>query len=439
MRKIAIVDDQVEICEILERTFRKSDYNVTYFTQGEVAINWISENNPDVVLLDIQMPDMDGIEVLDKIKAFNEKTKVIVMTAYPETDKIYSILDKGLCDFIAKPFKLNDIKNLVNRVLRDEKSFKNNSDNIEIVGRSEKMVKILKGALKISNSDASVLITGESGTGKEKMVDFIHNNSIRKYNELVKINCAAIPDHLLESELFGYEKGAFTGALLSKKGKVEEADGGTLFLDEVCEMNEKLQTKLLRILEYKTFERLGSNKTISSDFRLICATNKEILKEVKIGNFREDLYYRISTFKIPLPPLRERREDIELLAYKFLDMLGKDYLTSVKGISKDVLDVFKNYNWPGNVRELRNVMELALSVCVTDEITLSDLPYYLIDIAKEKKSLRNDETLSLEEIEEKHILKVLTETEGNKKLASKILGVSEKTLYNKINKYNIQM
>lgn len=444
MKKILIVDDHKEIADLLEKVLKKENYITKAFYDANSAIEAIKEDMPDVVLLDIQMPCMDGVEALNIIKEINSELKVIIMTAYAEKQKSKFFLENGAIDFISKPFKLKDIRVLISKVLSgDGLPHKNYLEEREkMIGRSEKIKECIDKALKLSNSDSPILILGESGTGKELFVDFIHYNSVRKHNKLVKINCAAIPTELLESELFGYEKGAFTGAVSSKTGKVEEADNGTLFLDEVCEMDIKLQTKLLRILEYKNFERLGGHKQINSDFRIICATNKDIRKEIDKGNFREDLYYRINTFNINVPPLRERKGDIPLLVGHFIDLFREDYITSVKKVSDEALDILLKHNWPGNIRELKNVVQRMISIANEDEITINDLPDYLIasnELTGQCQGICKYGMISIEELEKRYIINILIKLNGNKKEAINILGISEKTLYNKIRKYNIEL
>lgn len=440
MSKVFIVDDHEEITDLLQKVLKKENIDTVAFYDAYSVIAALKEDCPDVILLDVQMPKMDGVEVLKAAKSMYPGVPVIIMTAYAEKYKSDFFFRNGAIDFISKPFKLKDIRKVILRALDKDNSTdrKSIAENIKIVGESSKLTSCVDKALKLSNSDAPILITGESGTGKELIVDFIHYNSIRKHNKLIKINCAAIPSALLESELFGYEKGAFTGAVSSKKGKLEEANDGTLFLDEISELDEKLQTKLLRALEYKTFERLGGNKQLFSDFRLLCASNKEIIQEVKKGNFREDLFYRINTFNISLPSLRERKEDISMLSNYFVEEFRKDYVTCVKRLDEEALEVLASYDWPGNIRELRNVIQRIISISNKEEITKDDITFYLSSTQEESKG-KNDSgnMISLEELEKQHILYVLREVDGNKDKAVDILGISKKTLYNKIRKYSI--
>ncbi len=444
MSKVFIVDDHKEITDLLQRVLKKENIEADTFYDAYSVIEALKKELPDVILLDVQMPNMDGIEIMKIVKEMYPGIKIIIMTAYAERYKSEFFLQNGAIDFISKPFKLKDIRKVIFRVL-DRDNFADNNleaESVKIVGESSKLRVCIDRALKLSNSDAPILIIGESGTGKELIVDFIHYNSIRKHNKLIKINCAAIPGELLESELFGYEKGAFTGAVAFKRGKIEEASEGTLFLDEISELDEKLQTKLLRVLEYKTFERLGGNKQIFSDFRLICASNKDITQEVKKGNFREDLFYRINTFNIYLPSLRERKEDIPILVNYFIEQFREDYVTCVKKLDREAIEALTRHHWPGNIRELKNVIQRIISISNNEEIKKEDISFYLSLTEGKNEDNRctyNQDMLSLEELEKQHILYVLKEVSGNKDRAIDILGISKKTLYNKIRKYSIEI
>lgn len=441
MKKVFIVDDHREITDLLQKVLKKENIDTKAFYDAYSIIEALKEDCPDVILLDVQIPNMDGVEVLKIVNRMYPEIKVVIMTAYAEKHKSEFFFQNGAIDFISKPFKLKDIRKVIFRALeRDNSSDKKpGTERIKILGESPKLKNCMDKALKLSNSDAPILISGESGTGKELIVDFIHYNSIRKHNKLIKINCAAIPGELLESELFGYEKGAFTGAINAKRGKLEEASDGTLFLDEISELDEKLQTKLLRVLEYKTFERLGGNTQLFSDFRLLCASNKNIIKEVRKGNFREDLFYRINTFNIFLPSLRDRKEDISILSNYFIEQFRNDYVTCVKKLDKEALEVLTRYDWPGNVRELRNVIQRIISISNKEEITKDDIFFHLSlsDEENKSRSCNNGKMISLEELEKQHIVYVLREVAGNKDRAIDILGISKKTLYNKIRKYGI--
>ncbi len=435
-KKIYVVDDQIEITDLLVRVLNKESYETQGFYNASEVIEQIKEEIPNLILLDVQMPKIDGFEALRLIKKINPNIPIIIMTAYADKGKSNYFLENGALDFVSKPIKLKDIRRIVKEALTKQVSDNKSGGKYNaIIGSSDKIKQCLNLALKLSNSESPILVTGESGTGKELIVDFIHYNSVRKNKNLIKINCAAIPSELLESELFGYEKGAFTGANTSKPGKIEEANGGTLFLDEICEMDLKLQAKLLRILESKSYERLGSNLTLKSDFRIICATNKDVEREVKEGRFRKDLYYRINTFTIELPPLRERKEDTPQLVYHFINMFKEEYLTISNKISEEVISTLLKYEWPGNIRELKNVVERMISVATDEIIGLEDVPKQILDkLSDECHQIEGVKTL--EDIEKEYIIKILCNIE-NKKEASQILGISERTLYNKIKKYKI--
>ncbi|MCT4618439.1 MAG: sigma-54 dependent transcriptional regulator [Marinisporobacter sp.] len=443
MKKIFIIDDHKEISDLLERILIKDHFDARAFYDASSAIEAIRKDFPDLILLDVQMPHIDGVEALKSIKKICPSSKVIIITAYAEKQKSNYFLENGAIDFIAKPFKLKDIRKIIANILSEDHSHSHTpiSTTEKIIGNNIKIKNCIDQALKLSNSHAPVLISGESGTGKELLVDFIHYHSVRKHHRLIKINCAAIPSELLESELFGYEKGAFTGAVSAKKGKFEEANQGTLFLDEICEMDIHLQTKLLRVIEYKLFERLGSNKEISSDFRLICATNRDIRKEIQQNRFRMDLFYRINTFNISLPPLRSRKEDINLLVSHFILNFKQDYITPVKKVSSEVLAAFHTYHWPGNIRQLKNIVEGMLSFANKEELTIEDLPACFHSIIYDTNSYKKEYNppLTIEDLEREHIINILKKVNGNKKDAIQILGISEKTLYNKIKKYAIKL
>lgn len=435
MKKIYIIDAEKELADALVRVLTDSGYFAAAFYNAADAMDAIYADKPDLVFLDIRMPDMDEHTVFNRIKDMNPDIKIVIITANTGLDRVKQLLDNGAVDFIAKPFNLKEIYAVIKQVLSGAAAIdaEIKERRTRIIGQSEGIIACIDTALKLSNSNAAVLIYGETGTGKEFLAEFIHYNSIRKYNNFVKINCAAIPQSLLESELFGYEKGAFTGAGHSRAGKFEAADQGTIFLDEVGDMDLYLQAKILRVLEYKSFEKLGSNKAIETDFRLICATNKLLHEEVLEGRFREDLYYRLNTVTITVPPLRERCEDIEPLAEFFIQSYHKEYATPAKYITSGAIEILKDYEWPGNIRELKNVIHRAIilerGTAITEEQIRKHLCCEPGTLCKTYKGLHK-----LADIEDQYILKVLRKTRGNKKEASRILGISERTLYNKMHK-----
>ncbi|MDZ7347050.1 MAG: sigma-54 dependent transcriptional regulator, partial [candidate division KSB1 bacterium] len=382
---ILIVDDDKNICKMIEASLRKErKYEVSTALSGEACLKLIKEDLPDLVLLDIQMPGIDGIETLKRIKEEEPRLPVIMMTAHGTIERAVNSMKLGAYDFLTKPFArerlLVTVQNaLLNSSLQKEVSelrseLKNKYGFHNIIGQSGIMQDVFRAVEKVVNSNVTVLIQGESGTGKELIARAIHFHSKTRANKpFVAVNCSALPESLLESELFGHEKGSFTGASGRRIGKFEQADGGTIFLDEIGLMTPATQSKILRILQEREFERVGGNELIKVNVRVISATNKDLEEEMKAGNFREDLYYRISVFPIKLPPLRERKEDIPLLAAHFLKKFNEQEGKHIEGISPDALELLMAYNWPGNVRELENAMERAVVLANGDEITAKDL------------------------------------------------------------------
>ena len=359
---ILIVDDEESVRDSLYNWFIEDGYIVESAANAKEALLKVESRNFDIILADIKMPGMDGLEMHRRIKALNNNSIVIVMTAFSSVDTAVQALKDGAYDYITKPFDPDDLSHLIrnaskqiklsveNEVLKNKISTLENID--DIIGRSDAMVKVLNEVESVSNSNSSVIITGESGTGKELIARAIHFNSPRKYFPLVSVHCGALSESLLESELFGHDKGAFTGAMFNRKGRFEMADGGTIFLDEIATISSKMQVELLRVLETKSFMRVGGNKEIKSDFRVICATNRELLKMVESGTFREDLYYRLNVVNIIIPPIRERVDDIPLLVdhfiKKYCDAMGRDLVM----IETSALNRLKNFEFPGNVREI---------------------------------------------------------------------------------------
>jgi len=400
------------------------------------------------------LPDIDGLEVLKKIKEFDTEILVIMMTAYSDVQTAVSSMKSGAYDYINKPFELDELKlliekgletkSLINEVRRLHRQQKENYENSHIHGVSPQIhyVRELIGMISKTHK-TSVLIQGESGTGKELAANAIHYNSHRKDKPLMKINCSAIPDALLESELFGYEKGAFTDAKNTKKGLFELADGGTVFLDEIGDMNPFLQSKILRVLENQTFMRVGGEREIKVDIRVIAATNKNLEAMVKEGLFRKDLYYRLKVMVVEMPPLHDRLEDILLLSNLFIEENNKEYNKNLRGFSDEAKKLMIQYSWPGNVRELKNVIERAMILTDQEMITPKHLPFELKQIDKmvhgntEYEVPESTMDMSLEGMERSHLSKVLKRLEWNKSKASKFLGISRATLRAKIKKYNI--
>jgi len=449
---ILVVDDDKNICKMIEINLRKAkEYTVRTALNGEACLKAIREEIPDLVLLDIQMPGIDGIETLKRIRDEDPRIPVIMMSAHGTIERAVQSMKLGAYDFITKPFPsdrlLVTVKNalmtssLKKEVdeLRSELKKKYHFDNI--VGQSGKMQEVFRAMEKIIDSNVTVLIQGESGTGKELIARAIHYQSKTRSNKpFVAVNCSALPESLLESELFGHEKGAFTGATGRRIGKFEVANGGTIFLDEIGLMSQMTQAKLLRVLQEREFERVGGNELVKVDVRVISATNVDLEEAVKNGTFREDLYYRISVFPIKLPPLRERREDIPLLAAHFLEKFTKQEGKNIEGIAPDALELLMNYHWPGNVRELENAIERATLLATTSEITPKDLPPNIRAMG-EKKIYEKESTLSswIEKLEEEALRQALLECEGNISKTAKKLGIGRATIYRKAKKYGLPM
>ncbi len=450
---ILIVDDDEVIRETLSDVFKKKDYEVFTVGSGEEVLPTIKKNIVDLILLDMRLPDGDGLDVLKKIKEFDTEILVIIMTAYSDVETAVTAMKSGAYHYINKPFELEELKlliergletrSLINEVRRLHRQQKESAKNSHLYGVSPQIEYVRELIEMISKTNkTSVLIQGESGTGKELAANAIHYNSSRSHNPLMKINCSAIPDTLLESELFGYEKGAFTDAKSTKKGLFELADGGTVFLDEIGDMKPFLQSKILRVLENQTFMRVGGEREIKVDVRIIAATNKNLEKLVKEGQFRKDLYYRLKVMVVEMPPLRDRVEDILLLSNLFIEENNRELGKNLKGLSEDAKRLMCQYHWPGNVRELRNVIERGMILADQDFITPKHLPFEIRQsIREEKEELNKDldelDDLSLESAEKAHLSRVLSRFDWNKSKASKVLGISRATLRAKIKRYQL--
>ncbi|MEO0276088.1 MAG: sigma-54 dependent transcriptional regulator [candidate division WOR-3 bacterium] len=438
--KILVVDDEKIVRDSLYNWFTQEGYSVKTASDAYEALKILQEETFHIALVDIKMPKMDGLTLLKKIKEIDENLVIIIITAYPSVDSAVDALKHGAFDYLVKPIDSDQLDHIIRNAVSQKMLIDENvrlkrelerAYEIEgIVGESSQIKEVIKLVKQVAPTDVPVLIIGESGTGKELVARAIHMMSKRKYFPFVAINIGALPEGLQESELFGHEKGAFTGAIYRRKGKIEIADGGTLFIDEVATMSIKTQIDLLRVLETKRFTRIGGNTEIEVDFRLICATNKDLEEEVKKGNFREDLFFRINVFPIKLPPLRERKSDIPLLVMHFIEKYNKKMNKNFKGVTDEAMEILQKYNWPGNVRELENAIERAMVVGKEPLITAEDLPIKL-------KEENFEEIGSLEEMEKKYIIKVLKKTNWNISQASEILKIDRKTLYNKMKKYGI--
>ena len=439
---ILIVDDEASVRDSLYQWFKADGYRVDTADEGAKALKRLQENAWDIVLLDIKMPGMDGIELQKRIKGIDTNIVTIIMTAYASVDTAIQGLKDGAFDYITKPIDPDDLSRLIRnavekrRLVTENIQLRQHIEELllpeEVVGESPAIKRVMDMVDTVARTDATVMVLGESGTGKELIARAIHSRSSRRYFPIIAINCGAYTEGLLESELFGHEKGSFTGAMYRRKGKLEMADKGTLFLDEIGNISEKMQMDLLRVIETKKFTRLGGDKTIDVDFRIICATNKNLEKAIKDGSFREDLYYRLNVFSIVLPPLKERREDIPLIARYFLKQYGQSMNKDVIDFSPQAREAFTGYDWPGNIRELRNAVERAVVVAKGKYIQIEDISFPFPAVAAAEG------VESLEEMEKRHILKILNQTKGNIAQASEILGISRLTLYNKIEKYNFR-
>jgi len=440
--KILIVDDEAIIRESLRDWLSDVGHQVLTAENGPQALEIMEKDKPGIAVVDLVMPGMDGIELLKKAKKVSSNVEVIIITAYASIPTAIAAIREGAYDYIEKPFSPEKVELLIKKLVEHQRLIEENislHQKLEkcyrfenIIAKSAKMQQIIELIKVVAQSNATVLVTGESGTGKELVARAVHSQSYRKAKPFVPVSCAALPENLLESELFGHEKGAFTGAYAQRKGKFEFANRGSLFLDEIGEMSANIQVHLLRVLEEKEFTRVGGNELIRVDVRVISATNKNMEKAVASGQFREDLYYRLNVVTIELPPLRERKEDISLLAQHFLKKFAVENQKEISGFSSEVTDFLLKYQWPGNVRELENTIERAVILAQNSYIKIADLLQKnspLVNSALTGRSLR--------EAERNHILNILSETDGNYSEAARILAISRATLYNKTKAYDL--
>jgi two-component system, NtrC family, response regulator HydG len=450
-KTILLVDDHKPFRDSLAKILGGEGFRVFPASDGEEALNILRKESIHLVLTDLKMPKMDGVELLKVAKTIRPEIEVILITGYGTVDTAVTAMKDGAFDFIQKPFKPREILKLVrkavekqslvleNRMLQER--IKDFQKVEKIVGRSQAMKNVLEIVAQVAPSSATVLIQGESGTGKEIIAQAIHDLSPRANEPFIKVSCAALPETLLEAELFGYERGAFTGAIARKEGRFELAHGGTLFLDEIGEVSLTVQVKLLRVLQVGEFERLGGTKTIKADVRIVAATNMNLLEAVERKAFREDLYSRLNVITLTLPPLREREGDIPLLAHHFLEIFKKKNNKAVKGFTQEAMEVMLQYSWPRNVRQLENAIERAVVLTKGDMVAPGDLPPEIlraVEPTAQKPVLTDEKTISiplgtpLETIEKRVIEETLRFSRGDKNLASKILGISSRTIYRKI-------
>ncbi|MGD2126754.1 MAG: sigma-54 dependent transcriptional regulator [Desulfobacteraceae bacterium] len=452
MDTILIVDDEKNYLVVLEALLGPEGYEIVTADNARTALRLIEESDLDLVITDMKMPGMNGMELLEASRKIKPDVPVIMMTAYGTIEMAVEAMKKQAYDYITKPFQNEELKLTVKKALENYRLIKENrrlsealSDRYKhgnIIGKSKPMLEIYDLIAKVAQSKASVLITGPSGTGKELIAKAIHYDSPRKERSFISVNCGALTETLLESELFGHEKGAFTGAISMKKGRFELADGGTLFLDEVGEMPPSLQVKLLRVIQEMEFERVGGTKTIKVDVRVLSASNRNLKEDVARGSFREDLFYRLNVIHMEVPPLRERKEDIRLLANHFIEKYRQDEGKKKIVLSPETWKAFYSYPWPGNVRELENVIERAVVLNSGGSIELEDLPPEFLETPQEinvDEFIPLDAALqpTLEDIEEKLILRALKHANNVQSHAAEMLGITKSLIQHKIKKYNI--
>ena len=446
-RKILVVDDEESHRIMLRAVLSADGYAVAEASDGTEAVRAVEKEAFDLILMDLRMTDMDGIEALTEIRKISPLVPVLIMTAYASVKTAVEALKAGAFDYLTKPLDIEELKILIEKALDHyhlraenlvlKERLGDRFDFSRIIGRGPKMKALLDTLAMVAPSDATVLLLGESGTGKEVVANAIHHNSPRAGQPFIKVACAALPENLLESELFGHEKGAFTGAVSRREGRFQLAHRGTLCLDEVGEMSPATQTKLLRVLQEKEFEPVGGARTVKVDIRLIAATNLDLVKEVAAGRFREDLYYRLNVVPITLPPLRERKEDIPALADHFLAIYREKNGKRLRGISGKALDLLVRYDWPGNIRELENCIERAVIMAREEAILPADFPpqIRMLSQAQGKDGFAIPSGISLDEMERAMIVQTLAETGGNRTRTAEILGINRRTLQNKLRLY----
>jgi two-component system response regulator HydG len=447
--RVLVVDDEESHRIMLRAVLKEEGYDPTEASDGLEAVKAVEQEPFDLILMDIRMKEMDGIEALTEIRKISPLVPVLIMTAYASVKTAVDALKAGAFEYLTKPLDIEELKILIEKALefyhlREEnlalrERLGSRFDFSRIIGKGRKMKELFDFLAQVAPSEATVLILGESGTGKELVANAIHHNSSRTQQPFVKVACAALPETLLESELFGHEKGAFTGAIARREGRFQAAHRGTIFLDEVGEMSSAIQTKLLRALQEREFEPLGSSRTIKVDVRVIAATNKDLSREIKEGRFREDLFYRLNVIPIHLPPLRDRKEDIPALANHFLSLYREKNKKDIKEISPKAFDLLIRYDWPGNIRELENCLERAVIVARGELIAPVDLPPSIQNLpaGKEEAEILFPAGISLQETEKALILKTLEDTGGNRSRAAEILGINRRTLQMKLKEYGM--
>ncbi len=448
-QKILIVDDDLGMRETLEAVLTADGFEVKTAVNGVATKDIINRRTFDLLLLDMKMPDCSGLELLPKIKEIAPDTEVVMMTAYGTIKSAVEAVKQGAFDFITKPFELDELRLIIQKALQMRRLADENKELRgllnekfvfkNIVGTSPQMQEVFEMIKKVANYDVTVLISGESGTGKELVAQAIHHNSSRLEKPFIKLNCAAVPETLLESELFGYDKGAFTGAIATKPGRFEMAEGGTLFLDEIGDTSLQMQAKLLRVLQEKEYERVGGCKTLKADVRIIAATNRDLKQAMEQKQFREDLYYRLNVFPIYMAPLRQRESDIPMLTHHFLRELNLLFQKNFTEVAPEAMDSLLQYPWPGNIRELKNVLEKAVLLGEGKVLLAKHLPKEIPGEGPPAKTVPRDaQFTSLDEIERGHILQILEEAGWNQTKAAEILGIHRNTLREKIKKFELK-
>jgi two-component system response regulator PilR (NtrC family) len=448
-RSILIADDEAGIRESLTIVLEDEGYNCTAVADGDAAIEAINSSNFDIIISDLKMPNTNGIGVLEHALQKSSETLTIIITAHATVETAIQALRKGAADYILKPLDFDEVLIRIENLLEHKKLMQENKylrEQIDkefnfnhIIGESSAMKEVYRMVERVSQATSNVLVTGQSGTGKELVARAIHSNSDRSDNPFLAINCGAIPENLVESELFGHKKGAFTGAESDKEGIFVAADGGSVFLDEVAEIPLNLQVNLLRVLQEREVKPVGSNKMVSFDSRIIAATNKHLVQEVEKGNFRDDLYYRLNVVEIPLPPLQQRQSDIPLLAHHFLQKYNKELKRNLKGIASEAMGAMMAYEWKGQVRELENVMERAVLLSDGDYLQLGDLPASLRNSSPNEDFEMDSDKLdeAIQTFEKHHIQSVLKRTDGNKSEAARLMDIDPSTLYRKMEKLGL--
>lgn len=440
--KILVIDDEPSICSALKIALQSEGHTVETALSGKAGLGLVKNYAPDAVILDLRLPDIDGLQIIDKIKEFSDDIIIIIITAFGDTKTAVEAIKKGAYDFITKPFDLSEIKLSLERARRERaletenKLLKLNQEKVVFISQDKKMKEILSQIDILAQTDSTVLIEGETGTGKEVIARLIHEKSKRASGPFIAINCSAIPANLFESELFGHERSAFTGASERKKGIFELANGGTLFLDEVGELPLELQSKLLRVVEDRKIRRVGGLSYIPINVRIISATNRNLQNEIEKGNFRRDLFYRLCVFCIKIPPLRERKADILPLLDHYRKIFNKLFKKEIVGFSDEALDILQNYEWPGNVRELKNILERAFILAKENLITEKELPVELkVKTCSTAKTPESSSFPSLEEVERQHIQKALEISNWNITKAAELLGISRFALQRRMKKF----